>query len=265
MGVSSPGIIEAAGAATQPEGFSENLKDLVIHGGIKSFNEFGRARELENPSGRRLYSKNEYFATVQTKSGWGLFAQGVESQNSNGSRGRSTTAPEDPSIGILHPIYENDKVKMWGLMKEYLQVGDYSVHQHLWEQSYYWYTVAKLKNKINFFNVLIPRYFSQPQYAPDDTTFFIEDYLTVSKPLNKWLRYGIGQHTQMEEHPVTLTGVTSDIYPFLNIQVAPKSFPMVFIEPRIHFPIYVNGSVYDAPRLVSLNEAQAEIYIQVVF
>jgi hypothetical protein len=136
-------------------------------------------------------------------------------------------------------------------------VSDRSVNDRQWQQAYYTNSLLKLKNKFDLANFSVSRYFSQPNYKPTDATFYTEDFTPLTRSLNKWVRVGFGQHSQIEFHPSTPTGFTVDLYPLVDIMIAPT----VFFGPRVYFPVIVSGSVYDSARNVSMNEVQAELYL----
>jgi hypothetical protein len=239
---------------TEKESFWQ--KNKVI-GGLKSFNVIGRGREMDEVSGRRFKSKNEMFLGLKNQSGWGVQGMIVETAQVKGVSSKNTFGPADPSVTLMHPIMETANFKMTGAFRQYFPVSDLSVSNNLWQQAYYLNTTWKLKNKIELFNQAIPRYFSQSKYKSTDTTFYTEDYTTLTKVIHPKVRLGMGQHSQVEVHQETATGFVADIYPLMDVMITPT----VYFGPRVYFPILASGSVYDAARSVSLNEAQVEFYL----
>ena len=234
-----------------------------IVGGVKSYSDFGRQSEQTDPkSGRLVKSKNEFYLGAKSKSGWGAYAMGVEygyAINENPVNGKHSGFTQgDPSFSILHPVYDDGKVKITGQFKQYFPVSDFSVSKNIWEQTYYSVLLWKMPRRFDFSNVLIPRYFSARNYAPGDTNFYTEDYTQVTYPVAKWMRVGLGQHYQVEVHAATPVGQTLEVFPMADFIIAPG----VFAGPRVFFPVAVQNSVFDAPKSVNLNQAQPELYIQ---
>ena len=56
----------------------------------------------------------------------------------------------------------------------------------------------------------------------------------------------------------TSTGSVVEVYPLVDFVLNRN----VFIEPRVNLPVYTVNSVYDAPKTVSLDQAQFEVYVQ---
>jgi hypothetical protein len=218
---------------------------------------------LHQTPGRNMNSKNEYFVGVKSKAGYGIIAQGVEYGYNYVDASRNTVGPGDASLSLLHPIYENDRLKLWGMFREYFPIGNYSVTMHQWQQAYYFNTTYKMANRWDLFNQVIPRNFVQDRYneipgKSPDTTFYVEDFGHISRKANNWFRYGVDQHLQIEAHNSAPVGKTWEIFPLADFMLSPT----IYMGPRVYFPIAVQNSVYDAPTAVSTANIQAEVYLQ---
>lgn len=244
--------INSSSTTNSESGF---MGDLSVVAGLKSYNDTGRGSD---GNGRTLKSKNEYYLGAKAKNGWGAYAMAVEQATSYSKASKNVFSPQDPSLSILHPIYTSDTLRMSGQFKQYFPVSDWSVTNKVYEQTYYMYLSANLSAGLDLFNVLIPRYFSQPKYAPGDTTFYTEDYTGISHNLAQWVRIGLGQHSQVEFHPITPTGTTVEVYPFADFMLS-KS---IYAGPRLYMPVFVQNTVFDAPKGVSTQNVQAELYVQ---
>ena len=244
---------------TAPSIFSQP----ALEGGFRSWDDSGRIKELQDPSGRQLKSKNEYFIGVKSKAGWGVIAQAVEYGLFYGDGSRNYVSPGDPSFSIQHPVYESRRLQISGMFREYFPVSNYSVTNNIWQQAYYSYLLYKMPHEWDLANILIPRYYSAAQYneipgKSPDPTFFTEDYFFMTRQVAKWFRYGAGLHTQVECHSIAPVGKTVDFYPLADFMLSHN----VYIGPRIYFPVAAQNSVIDGDTAVSTTNIQAEIYLQ---
>lgn len=247
-------------STTQIETKKGFFAEPKLSAGFKSYNNPGRERELAEAKGRRFKSKNEFSLTLKDQLGWGVQALAVETLETKGDAKLNKFGPADPSLTFSHPIFENDIFKISGAFRQYFPVSDRSVTNHIWQHAYYLNASAKLPGKIEITNILTPRYFTQDQYKPADTLFYAENWNFITKKFDsiKWLRVGLGQHHQVEVHPVTQTGVVADIYPIVDFIVSSN----IYFGPRVYFPVLVSGSVADSAKNATLSEAQAEFYFQ---
>ncbi|MBK9294406.1 MAG: hypothetical protein IPM57_08160 [Oligoflexia bacterium] len=239
---------------------SQFLKDIKLTGGFKSYNNFARERELLEKEGLRFKSKNEFALGFKDSMGWGLSALAVETLETKGKSSLNKFGPADPSLTITHPIYKSDFFKLTGAFRQYFPVSDRSATNHVWQHAYYLNSTLKMANKIEWSNSLTPRYFSQDKYKSTDTSFYIENWSTITKQFEniKWLRVGAGMHHQVEVHPGTQTGIVMDVYPQADFMLTSN----IYAGPRIYFPTYVVGSVSSSAKSAALSEVQAEFYLQ---
>jgi hypothetical protein len=264
----SVGATGSTGTTAGPIEQSPTTSDLKLIGGIYSYNDFARQFEMVDSTpklqnaGRVIKSKNELFLGLRNADGWGVQAMVVPyyfSWDSNpAAQKNSQIIQGDPSLSFMHPIYKSDNVTLTGKFREYFPVGDRSVNRSQWQQAYYLNLGMKLPNKVDLYNSLIPRYFSQAFYDAKDTTFYVEDVTTLTRSLASWVRVGLGQHTQIESHLVTPVGKTVELFPLADFMLSPT----VFMGPRVYLPIYTQNSVYDAPRSAALESVQAELFFQ---
>jgi len=235
------------------------LDNPSVVGGLKSWNDSGRVRELQDPKGRFLKSKNEYFLGGKSEKGWGVYGQGVEYVRQYGNTVKNTVNPGDPSVTLMHPdLYNEGRLRVWGQFREYFPVSDFSVNRSQWQQAYYSRLLFKMRKNWDIYNEVIPRYFSQSYYQANDTTFYSEDLTTLSHKQNSWFRYGLGQHSQVEFHPGTPTGNCVEVFPYAEFALSPT----IFLSPRIYVPVAAQNSVFDGPTNVSTGNVQGEVYLQ---
>jgi hypothetical protein len=264
-------IVVAQGAAAEstsssiknePETLSTNLPSVFSEPhlmlGLKSYNDSGRPSDFDNPSGLRVKSKNEYYAGVKSQTGFGIYGQAVEYVKQYGSADLNRFNPGDPSVTLVHPVYEDSRLKITGALREYFPVSDHSQSVGQYQQAYYNNINYKLPNRFDLFNQITPRNFVQAKYADSDAKFYVEAWTIVTRPVKEWLRLGAGQHFQYEAHSATPTGNTLEVFPMADFIINRN----IFVGPRLYLPVSVQNSVYDAPKKVSLSEAQAELYFQ---
>ena len=224
-------------------------------GGLKSYNDSGRNSD---GTGRQLKSKNEYFGGGKNKAGWGGYVMFVETATQFSDSSKNRFSPSDPSLTLTHPIYSEGDTKITGQFREYFPVADFSQNRSLYQQAYYVNLNTKVAGGLDLFNQYIARNFSQTKYANTDTMYYMEDYTTLSRNLSDAVRLGFGQHAQMEWHNRTDAGSTVEAYPYADFMLS-KS---IFAGPRLFMPVWVQNSVNDAPKAVSMTNFQVELYLQ---
>lgn len=264
LGMGLTSTAQETTSAPQQQVLTETVKEeksdysLVL--GFKSYNDTGRGRDYSNPDGLRAKSKEELYVGFKHSSGWGTYYNGVYSLESHAGSGVSKAAQGDPSIALLHPDYYNDgRIKHSGYMKMYYPVTDRSRDLGIYQYSYYLQTTVK--NAIGDFdllNIFTPRYFDDRSKKASNTHYFFEDISFLSRRYNSWIKYGVGQHTQYEAHFGTSPGLSTEVFPFMEFWIGSKSF----ISPRISLPVVARNSVYDGPRNATLEEARAQVYLQ---
>lgn len=167
----------------------------------------------------------------------------------------------DPSLTLIHPkFYDENGLRLTGQFRSYFPVTDRSNNRSQHQFAYYLYTNYSLPRGMAVWNQLTPRYFAQSYYKPADTTYLVEDISTLTQEMNSWLKIGVGQHSQVEYHDKTKTGVVAEVYPLVNFVFSRN----IFIEARVNMPVYTNeGAVYEAPTTVGLDQAQPELFMQI--
>jgi hypothetical protein len=244
------------------------IGSFTIKAGAKIQNTAARSSDsdVKSRQGRYVKVKNEYYVSGVHDSGWGLSAMGVQSgqyfsDNSINKNGPSDVISEgDPSLTILHPdLYKNDNLRVWGQFRRYF-AGTARTRKLGQEQyAYYLFSNYKMAHGLALFNQLTPRYFSNNHYSPADTKLYAEHYIVLTKEQANWFKYGVGAHSQIEGHEKTATGGVIEVYPLVDFVFSQN----IFIEPRVYLPVYKHKEVYDSPTAVSLNNAQAEVYMQI--
>ncbi len=239
------------------------LANPKLIAGWKSYNDSGRLNQLQDPKSRDLKSKNEMFLGFRSELGYELFGQIVETGKYYGDTAplRTKVAPDDPSLSIRHPIYKDTSLKIDGVLREYFPVTDFSISRNLYEQSYYLTLTYQMASKWVLWNQLIPRYFSQTNYKATDTTFYTEDYTTLTRKVNDWFRVGLGQHSQLEYHNATATGYCVEVYPLADLMLSDK----IFAGPRVYFPVAAQNAVFEGPAQVSAQNIYGEFYLQAYY
>ncbi len=257
-----------ASTSANPEGQSTTtinaspdiFSNPSLMGGMKAYNDVGRAQQTAPAGSRQFISKDEFFLGVRTQGGFGLFGQVVQDFKNYSPGGKKLTGfyTDDPSISFLHPIYTSDRLIITGLAREYFPASAWAVGGNIYEQAYYLNIVYKMKGGYDLFNQLISRYFSATNYVPSDSVFYEEYTTTLSKLLGRSVRVGLGQQTQVETHNDTPVGKTLEIFPYADFLISKT----IFAGPRVYIPVAAQNSVYDAPIGVSISNVMAEFYLQ---
>jgi hypothetical protein len=228
--------------------------------GVKSQNTAGRTNELAKGAGRRYKMKDEYYGGLTHTSGWGLSAMAVQAGESFGDPDKDHYASGDPSVTMAHPkLYDDGSLKITGQFRRYFANGLRSVDRHQAQYAYYMFTTYNMAHNVSVFNQLTPRYYHQAYYKKDDAKTYVEDYTTVTKKVNSWFKYGLGQHAQWEKHEDTATGAVVELYPLVDFVINNN----IYFEPRVYLPVYKAQEVYDSPKAASLENSQFEIYGQI--
>jgi hypothetical protein len=226
----------------------------------------GSDSDIQGRSGRYVKIKNEYSATAMHDSGWGLQAMGVQAgtyfrdSSINSNTKSDAVGPGDSSLTLIHPaVYQTDDLKVWGQFRRYFARTERTRSLGQEQYAYYLFSNYKMAHGLALFNQLTPRYFSNNHYAPTDSKLYAEDYLVLTQDQSNWFKYGVGAHSQIEGHEKTATGGVIELYPLVDFVLNQN----IFIEPRVYLPIYKHKEVYDSPTAVSLNNAQAELFMQI--
>ncbi len=242
---------------TAPSGF---LGQPSIMSGWKSYTDSGRPEQVATPGDRQFISKNEFFLGVRNQAGYGLYGQIRQDVKNFSPGGKNVTGiyANDPSVSFMHPIYSTDRFKIAGLARQYFPGSAHSVSENIYHTAYYLNFLNELKGGYDLFNQFTSRYFSATNYTPTDGVFYEEFTTTLSKRLNETVRLGIGQQTQLETHNDIPVGKTVELFPYADFNFTKT----IFAGPRIYVPVAVQNYVYDAPKAVSFNNIQAELYFQ---
>lgn len=255
-------LSEAASSSTLIDSIpAPTFGPLKLTAGYKSQNTAGRTAEMADSNGRHYKMKNEFYAGLIHTSGWGASVMGVQSGEAYGAEARNRYSAGDPSLTIVHPaIYQNDDVKVFGQLRKYFAETARSLDRSQNQYAYYLFTTYSMGKGVNLFNQLTPRYFVQSYYKDTDANYYVEDYTTIAKTQNSWFKYGVGQHSQVEWHYKTTDGAVTEVYPFVDFVFSKN----IYLEPRFYMPVYrTTGAVYDSPNSVSIDQSQAELFVQV--
>jgi hypothetical protein len=229
-----------------------------IIAGLKSFNDSGRAVEYDKANGRTFKGKQEIYAGIKTKSGWGTFVQMVQTAQDT----KQTDAKwvlGDPSLTIVHPaVYDSPNLRVWGQFRQYFPASDFAQKYNQYQSAYYSFLVYHINESDAVFNQLTPRYFFQSKYDAFNTKLYFEDRTVFTHKINPWLRVGAGHWTQLEQHEATPTGLVSEVFPMADIIVNKN----LYFGPRLMLPVVSKNSVYDGPKAVALDNAMLEIYLE---
>lgn len=229
-------------------------------GGIKSYNDSGRLQQMNDKKAVHYSGKHEVSLGLKDKnSGWGAFAQYVQSVKTYGDSKKDKSSAGDPSLTLVHPdLYNQDGIKLSGQLREYFPVSDYSKTYNIYQQAYYLNLNANFAHRYSLYNQIVMRKFTQDNYKKDSSTWAAEDFSTYTKNLTPWFRMGVGQWTHLEWHYATGTGTSIEVFPAFEFLFGPKTF----LSARIMLPVYLQNKVYDEPSVVSLQNAGAELYFQ---
>lgn len=243
-----------------PSVSAPRFSGFTITSGIKSKSTSGRVYEYSDPSGRQYRLRNEYYAGFAHQSGWGASAMAVTNGKTFEDSNNNAFGAGDPSVTIVHPAFFDDgTTKVTGQFRRYFPVTDRSKSVNLVQYAYYLNTLVKLAGRAEFFNSLVLRDFFQSSYKPADTTFVVEDMTSYMKKMNSWLNLGFAQRLSVEWHQGASVGTAVEVYPYADLVLNKNAF----IEPRLVLPVYKVGEVYDSARNAALDNAQAELFLQV--
>ena len=221
----------------------------------------GRAYQLETPGDRNFAIKNEIFAGANHSSGWGVKLSADYVTTSNDDSKKDIKEIGDPSIIVSHPsIYKTNDLDVYGRVRYYAPVAASSRAVGLNHFAYYLLADLKLPEEMIVSNALITRYFAQSAYADSDAFSLVYDSTELTKKVN-WLRFGLGQQTQIESHQAIAPGTTAEIYPFLDF----IGLPNALIEAKIYLPVYAKGLVGGGPVAASVSNIQAEFFMKLGF
>jgi hypothetical protein len=253
---------ESAGSTTSalfPSVKAPLLGPFKVTAGFKSFDATGRPQESGFQNGRTSRMRNEFYAGLIHESGWGLSVMGVQYGETYKDNNKSNYGAIDPSVTLIHPkIYDDGTLKLFGQLRRYFPASAFTLSRHQEQYAYYLFATYKMPRAVDMFNQLTPRYFAQDFYKPSDSVYFVEDYTTITKKINSWFKYGIGQHTQVEWHESTSPGRVVELYPLVDFVMNDN----MFFEPRVFIPIYKTNEVWDSPRAVSLDSTMFELFWQ---
>lgn len=256
----STGASTASTSSSSSAPRETSSSDYKLLLGLKSYNNSGRVRDLESSTGLRAKSKNEFYIGTQHKSGWGAYLNGVANVASYGEVAKNGSSQGDASIVIMHPsFYDNGSVKHSGYFKIYHPTSEFSRTHAINQYSYNFISSAKdVGAGVSLTNVFVPRYFNDGSRKATNTQYYFEDRTILTKNVNNWMRAGVAQWTQYELHFASSPGFTVEVYPFADFVVAKNTF----VSPRVYFPLYARGAVYDGPKVASTQEVKMEVYLQ---
>ncbi len=238
---------------------NKSSSNIVL--GFKSFDDTGRAADLDTVGGRNAKSKNEAYLGYRFNSGWGGFYNVVQYYNSYYHNDTKTKFSQgDSSITLLHPdFYKSDSLIVFGQLRYYTPTTDRSIDKNINQFAYYFRLNAKFEGGQEIYNEFIPRYFGSTNYAKTDTTNYIEDTTIYHYKIDGtgW-KVGAKSWAQYEEHAKTGTGYCLEAGP-----EASYSFNSNFsISPSIMLPLLQSNTVYDGPKAVGTDQAYLSIFVQ---
>jgi len=242
---------------TQPDPYAPRL---VM--GWKSYNDSARPTNLQgvpDAKAKNYKGKQEMYLGAKLNNGWGAFGQIVQTRSQYKDATANKWETGDASLTLTHPVlYDAISWRVFGQFRQYFPTSDFSNHNGTYQSAYYLMLAARLNETQDAFNVLTPRYFYQTSYAATDTRFYVEDRTTISQKMNKWSRIGFGQWTQVEAHAGSPTGTAVEVYPYADF-IMNKNLSF---GPRMSFPVNVQGSVYDGPKKVAMDNAYFEMFLE---
>jgi hypothetical protein len=182
------------------------------------------------------------------------------SSNGYGDFSGNKAGIKDPNIAILHPLFDDGKTSISGMIKESFPTTDFSLSQHTWVQGYYSILGVRISDNVHFSNIIMLHYFSRDSYNPPFDTNFSSGVMTsIQRKLNKWCRVGFGQRFQFDIHQQGPAGSSEELFTSADFSLAPT----VSIGPRLHFPIASqNAVISEFPSTPAIANIQAELYFQ---
>jgi hypothetical protein len=228
-------------------------------GGFRSYNDSGRYTQIDNDKEARTFkSQNDFFLGARLINSWGGYFMTTQTLSNFNNSVKDKWVAADSSITLLHPLwYQGDQWKVSGAFRQYLQTSEYSKQNNAHQTAYY-VALTAYSGRWDYFNILIPRYFSKDNMQTTDSTYYLEDRSTISQNINSWLKLGFGQWSQVEAHNNSGTGTCIEIYPYIDF-IFNKT---TFISTRFSFPIHANGKVYDGPPEASKDYGYTEVFLE---
>jgi hypothetical protein len=225
-----------------------------------------RSDDLVNQA-YKLQDKQENYLSLQQEarlgwkfdSGWQLFAVASETLNTYGSNAQqsSSWADQDASLDLVHPIVKNDNLTMSGELRRYFRGLTSTIQTQTDQYQYYYRTVYHPSAELEIYNNLSPHYFVRPTNLPTSVTTYFEERSTATWRMNKFWGLGVGQYTQLENHASSETGLSVEVYPAIELDVASN----VIIWPTIYLPVVAQAAVAGGATSAALDNARAEIYV----
>lgn len=259
--VSTPSVSSSASTSTTVLPMTApRIGNFKVKAGWQSLHNSGRVYEYGDKTKRVYKLKSEYFGGLVHDSGWGMTALAVTGGTGYVDPSKDQYGAGDPSLTLIHPsYYESSSLKVGGQLRRYFAVTDRSKNRNQQQYAYYLLTRYKMASDWAIFNQYTPRYFVQSYYKKDDTNYLMEDIFAISKKMNSWLKLGAGAHSQIEWHDKTSPGTSVEVYPLANFFLSDT----LFVETRVRLPVHKVNAVYDAPEGVALDNAQAEVFMQI--
>jgi len=190
---------------------------------------------------------------------WQLVGIGAQVATTYGGNAPNTTTwtSADPSISLGHPIYKSPEFVMTGEARRYFRGFASTIKNQTDQYQYYLRASYTPTARWEIFNLVSPHYYAQPQFADADTTYYLEGKTVASYRMSKWWTLGVGQYTQLEYHSRTETGLNVEVFPAVEIDLAPN----LMIWPAIFVPVAAQAAVGGGATSASVDNTRAELYI----
>lgn len=218
----------------------------------------GRKEELETIGGKNYELFNEMYLGVKHKSGWGADVGMAWDSESNADPSLDTFSRPDMNASLYHPIFSNDTFDMSGRLRVYLPTSESSIANEYRQVRYYNILGINLPHKFSLTHVIFPKFVSRKNPTPESQKSYLYECLELAHQTTKYMALSIGEQTQIDNHNNGTSGMSVDLYPFIDFTITKN----ILFEPKIYLPVYVSGVVSGGPTNVSLDQSQVEFYLK---
>ena len=257
---------EAGGGAIDQEVLSAKLPKAQDNSILKNVIAEFRSDDTANQAYKFNNTKESYLGLEQeVRLGWKfdngiavslIGAEVLTTYGADAAQSQTWTSA-DPSVNLMHAIYKDETYKVTGEARLYFRAATSTIQSHTDQYQYYLRALAYLGGKYEAFNVFSPHVMVQPGYASTDITSYWEDRTGLVYRLNKSVALGLGQYTQVEEHAGTQAGLNVELYPVVELKLAPT----VTLWPTIFVPVAAQATVSGGATSANLDNTRAELYL----
>lgn len=218
----------------------------------------GRKYELEEIGGKNFSRKHEVVLGAKHSSGFGASLTGSVSESSFDDTTKNKQTTGDITTLLYHPgWYKADGWDVYGFGRVYFPTSDASKLTNKFHYFYYLGTNYDFGGGFRLENGITPHYYTQNEFADDDTFFLFEEELIAKYDVVPWLTIGAGPYLQVDSHERSSPGTTVEITPLIGL-----NFDHVYFESKMYLPVFVDGQLGGGPKNASLSQIAGEFYLK---